>query len=116
MYMIFFVFHDPSRLDELLTAWQDAGISGATILESTGMYRQILRHVPMRYLFGDIEDDSNQTLISIVESREIVLRCLAAVEQIIGDLDQPHTGIFAAWPLEIVKGLDKPPVPPDKEV
>jgi hypothetical protein len=32
-------------------------------------------------------------------------QCLALTESVIGDLSQPDTGIFAAWPLSLVKGL-----------
>ena len=37
MFMILFVLHDPEKLDDILTAWEEAGVSGVTILPSTGL-------------------------------------------------------------------------------
>ena len=39
MKLILFVLHDPEKLRELLDAWTEAGISGATVLYSTGLGR-----------------------------------------------------------------------------
>ncbi len=49
MYMLMFVLDDPGRLDPVLEAWEQVGIRGVTIIESTGIHRrrQIL---PMRYV------------------------------------------------------------------
>jgi hypothetical protein len=33
--------------------------------------------------------------------------CLQATEALVGDLSGPNTGVFAAWPLALVKGLPK---------
>lgn len=107
MYMIMLVLDNPNQLDALLTAWDGVGVRGATIIESTGIHRLRHAHVPMRYVFtspGPVEE-GHLTLFVIVESEALVQSCLAATERITGDLDGPDTGVFAAWPLAIVKGL-----------
>jgi hypothetical protein len=107
MFMIMFVLDDPSQLDALLETWEKAGIRGATIVESTGIHRRRKRILPMRYVFqttGDVEE-SHYTLFVIVESDRLVQACLHATEQLVGNLDEPNTGVFAAWPLAVVKGL-----------
>jgi hypothetical protein len=107
MFMIMFVLDDPGRLDDLLEAWEGAGIRGATIVESTGIHRRRLRIPPMRYVFqttGNVEVN-HYTLFAIVESEDIVEACLRVTESLVGDLDKPNTGIFSAWPLAVVKGL-----------
>jgi hypothetical protein len=112
MYMVMCVLDGLGRLDAVLQAWEEAGIRGATILESTGIQRRQKRILPMRYVFqtvGNIEE-SHFTLLAIVESHEVVQACLQATERLVGDLDDPNTGIFAAWPLAVVKGL-----PPARE-
>lgn len=109
MYMIMFVLDKMSRLNEVLEAWEKVGIRGATIIESTGIHRIRRRLIPMRYVLptsGSIAvEEGNYTLLVIVDSAELVQACLLATEQIVGDLDQPHTGVFAAWPLAVVKGV-----------
>ncbi len=39
MSLILFILHDPEKLRALLDAWRGAGVSGATVLFSTGMGR-----------------------------------------------------------------------------
>ena len=39
MSMILFVLHDSEKLREVLDAWEEAGISGATVLFNTGIGR-----------------------------------------------------------------------------
>jgi len=107
MFMIMFVLDDPDHLDAVLKTWEEVGIRGATIIESTGIHRRRRQILPMRYVFPSTRnvEESHYTLFAIVESDDVVQLCLQATEQLLGDLDEPNTGVFAAWPLVIVKGL-----------
>jgi len=107
MYMIMFVLDNPDLLDQVLDAWESAGIRGATIVESTGIQRLRKQSIPMRYLFqssGSVEE-GHLTLFVIVDSETMVQACLEASEKIVTDLDGPNTGVFAAWPLTVVRGV-----------
>jgi nitrogen regulatory protein P-II 1 len=113
MYMIFYVLNDPERLDDMLDAWTKAGIKGITFIESTGYARRHhrLNPVPMRYVFNNMMPDLEQgqyVLMSLVDAWEDVESCLKATEGLVGSLDEPNSGVFAAWPLALVRGLDKP--------
>ncbi len=112
MYMILFVLDDPHRLDDTLAAWEQAGITGVTILESTGINRRRRVSLPMRYLFEGSQavEEGHVTLLAIVPDMAIVQRCLQETEALIGNLDLPNTGVLAAWPLALVKGV--PPQTP----
>lgn len=107
MYMILLVLDEPHKLDQVLTTWEEIGIRGATIIESTGIQRLRKKSIPMRYLFQTptLIEEGHLTLLVIVDSEQMVHACLQATEQIVGHLDQPHTGVFAAWPLAIVRGI-----------
>lgn len=111
MYMVMFVLDNPDQLDAVLEAWRAIGVSGVTILESTGMHRRTVgrgRHLPLRYDFAQTQAgvvETHCTLFVIVPDRDMAAQCLAAVEQMVGDLDEPQTGVLAAWPLDIVKGV-----------
>ena len=112
MYMVMYVLDNPRRLDEILDAWRAAGASGATIMESTGTHRRQARRarLHLRYAFEGLEEhdlEDHYTLFTIVPDEEMVQRCIEAVERVVGDLSAPHTGILAAWPLTVVKGLTK---------
>jgi hypothetical protein len=111
MYMILFVLDDPDRLDELLQGWESVGIRGATIIESTGINRLRRSYAPFRYIFGAHQsEEGHLTLVAVVPDEQFVKTCLQATEALIGDLDQPNTGIFTAWPLSLVKGVPQSPV------
>ena len=106
MFMIMFILDDPDLLDQILNAWSDAQVSGVTIVESTGFQRHQHKHIPMRYSYGsDPGEKGNITLFAIVSSEAIVQGCLSATERITGDLNDPDTGVFASWPLSVVKGV-----------
>lgn len=107
MYMVMLVLDDNKRLEEVLAAWVQLGIPGSTIIESSGLYRHQSTTVPMRYRYGENFSDEavNTTLLSIVENEESIQKCLNSVEQIVGDLNNPDTGVFCAWPLSMTKGI-----------
>jgi hypothetical protein len=116
MYMVMLVLDDPSRLDAVVDAWAGVGISGATILESTGIYRHraARRRVHARYNFagaGTAGEFGNYTLFAVVPDEAVARRCLEVVEGVVGDLDGPNTGVLAAWPLAMIKG-----VPPETSI
>jgi hypothetical protein len=104
--MILFVLDDPEKLNTVLQAWETAGIGGVTILESTGLHRVQRKFIPMRYVPALIPEEENHlTLLAITPDEAHVRAALAAAEGVVGDLSNPNTGIFAAWPLSVVKGL-----------
>ena len=106
MYMIFFVLDDPDRLDKILQSWEAVGIRGVTIIESTGINRLRRSYTPFRYIFSaNQSEEGHLTLVAVVPNEQIVHACLQATEALIGDLNQPHTGVFTAWPLSLVKGV-----------
>ena len=101
------VLDNPDQLDDVLVAWEKAGIRGATIVESTGIQRLRRKNVSMRYFFQTpgFTEEGHLTLFVIVEGEQMVQDCLHATERIVTDLDGPNTGVFAAWPLAYVRGV-----------
>ena len=108
MYMVMFVLNDPDRLNEILEAWERAEIRGATIIESTGLHRQRRKFIPMRYVSPIFTDEeSHLTVITLVKNEDMIQACLKATESVVGNLDSRNTGIFTAWPVAFIKGLDQ---------
>lgn len=107
MYMVFCVIDDPTKLDKVLAALEKGGIGGATIFESSGMHRHQKKHLPLPYLYApmDTNEMDNVTVVMIVEDQAAVTKCQTIVEEVLGDLNQPDTGIFAAWKLDMTKGI-----------
>lgn len=107
MYMVMLVLDDIKHLDKVLDAWVHLGIPGSTIIESSGLFRHQSESIPMRYRYGENQagEKDNITLLSIVENEDCVRKCLDSAEQIVGDLNNPNTGVFCAWPLFTTKGI-----------
>ena len=111
MHMILFVLDDPEQLDAVLDAWNEIGVSGVTIIESTGINRRRrARQVGAPFMAGinrlmSGDQESHFTLFTIVDHVDLVEKCTIAAEQIVGDLNAPNSGVLAAWPLTYVKGV-----------
>jgi nitrogen regulatory protein PII len=112
MKMILFVLNDPMRLLDLLKAWKEAGVSGATVLSSTGMGRinqsMALRDdLPLMPSLSDFfvqSEDLSRTIFTVVQE-DLVGRILKVTEEIVGDLDEPGNGILVVLPIDTVHGL-----------
>lgn len=113
MYMIFFVLHDPMKLDDVLSAWDKAGVTGVTILPSTGMARRREKGIwvdeipliPSLLDFKEFDEKTNRTLVTIVKDDEMVAKVVQATESVTGDLDLPNTGILTVLPISQAYGL-----------
>ena len=115
MYMIFFVLHDANWLKDVLDVWHNVGVGGITILPSTGLQRlqnnmAFRDDLPLMPSLDDLlqdEETLNRTLFTIVPTTEMVDKVVAATEELIGDLNEPNTGILAVIQLAKVYGLDR---------
>ncbi len=115
MKMILFVLHDPARLGALLDAWKKAGAGGVTVLLSTGAgrirqsasFRDDIPLMPSVSDFYEREESLSRTLFTVVQDEATVRRIQAATREVVGDLEQPDTGLFAVLPVEQAAGLEK---------
>ena len=114
MYMVLFVLDDPDQLEQVLEAWDKIGVSGVTIIESTGINRlRRARQVGSPFMAGinrlmSGDQEMHYTLLTIVRTEAVIQQCVSAAETIVGDLSEPNTGVLAAWPLGYVKGVPLP--------
>jgi len=115
MKLILFVLHDPEKLKELLDAWKVAGVSGATVLFSTGMgrihqspaLRDDLPLMPSLEDFLPSPERLSRTVFTVIEDEEIVKKVIAATQEVVGDLNEPDRGLLIVLPAEQVFGLRK---------
>ncbi len=112
MKMLMFVLQDAEKLLDMLTAWKETGVSGATVLFSTGMGRlhltaPLLDDLPLMPSLNDfyVHDETlSRTVFTIIHD-EMVEKIIAVTEQIVGDLSKPGTGILVVLPIDSVHGL-----------
>ena len=115
MFMIIFVLHDTALLNDILNAWEESGVSGATVIPSTGMarirqrpgFRDDLPLIPSAEDLLERWEETNRTLFTLVPDQAKVDAVVAATLRVTGDLDQPNTGILAVLPVAQVYGLNR---------
>ena len=111
-YMLIMVLDDTRHLNQVLQAWRGAGVLGVTIMESTGINRVLPREVPNPGFMGFSQllgtgRVGHQTLFAVIDSMEIAETAVTATETVLGDLNQPHTGIIFAVPVAKTWGMPK---------
>ena len=113
MYMLMMVLDDSEHLNGVLKAWMDAGVPGVTILESTGVNRVLPREQagPMfagfSQFFGTGRVGHN-TIFAVIESMEIAETAVKATETVVGNLNDPHTGVVFVVPVAKTWGFPEP--------
>ena len=95
-------------LDDVLSYFVEAGISGATVIDSVGMGR-IIATMPIFAGFRDLmvgNRPTNKTILAVVDGG-VVPELIAGVERIVGDLAVPGTGLVFTLPVNHVQGIGK---------
>ncbi len=108
MKLMVLVLNKEEYLDRVLAAYVEAGISGATILDSEGMGRFLTYEVP---LFADFKSfmkgnkPYNKTILSIIRDESAVGRLEELLKEILGGLESPGTGILFTVPVDYAVGM-----------
>lgn len=105
---------------EVAEAWEAAGAPGATLIESHGLHNlrertknvELPLFVSMAQVLRQVEQ-TNQTLLCVVDTDSMVDRMMEIAAQILGDLHKPNTGIAFVLDVERTFGL-QPSRPPSK--
>ncbi len=108
MQLLVVILNKEEYLDELLTAFLEIGIRGATIIDSVGMGRIISQDVTifsgLRSLF-DTKRPANKTIFSVIEDDALVEDAIQIFEKICGSLDDSGTGVLFTLPVNRAIGL-----------
>lgn len=110
IHLLVLVLNKIEVLDSILERFMEIGISGATIIDTTGMGRTLAYNdnIP---IFGGLHKlfenchPSNKTVFSVIKSDDMLERAIKVVEEEIGDLNDPGVGILFTLPINYAKGL-----------
>jgi nitrogen regulatory protein P-II 1 len=114
--LVSLVVHDCGMCDELVHAWVEAGVTGLTLLDSSGLSQHLQREgiaddIPLfpsvRRLLKETEQTS-RTVFSVVDDEFDLDRLVAVTERVLGRLSEPETGILFVTPVTRVVGLRGP--------
>lgn len=108
MKLLVFVLNKEEYLEDVLEAYVEAGVAGATILDSEGMGRFLAYEVP---IFADFKEfikgnkPYNKTILSVIRNEAVVEKLKRLVDEVVGGLDNPGTGIMFTIPVDWSTGL-----------
>ncbi len=101
------VLNKTEYLNKILEGFYDKNIRGATIIDSTGMGQTLSCKMPVfggiRHLFEDCRPH-NLTIFSVLDDEHVRI-AKEVVKEVLGNIDEPGTGIMFALPLDFVSGL-----------
>ncbi|WP_353893227.1 hypothetical protein PRVXH_002643 [Proteinivorax hydrogeniformans] len=111
MRLLIAIINDPDKVVDILDEFYDENIKGGTVIESAGMAHIIADHVPFFSRFAELDQGKdptcNKTIFVVVENDEAREKAIKAIESVIGDLNEPDTGIALTVPLDFCKGIVK---------
>ena len=112
MQVYFLVLNKVECLETLMERMMSEGLSGATVLESTGMMKVLTDEDLDQPMFGILrkilnpERKGSKTLFIVLRDEQLPL-VRSIVDEVTGGLDQPDTGIAFSVPTVYVEGLAK---------
>ncbi len=108
MKLLVFILNKEELLEEVLEAYVEAGIDGATMFDSEGMGRFLAYEVPLFAGFKEFMKGNkpyNKTIISVVTDDEVIKRVRVLIDEVVGGLKNPGTGIMFTLPIDWAAGL-----------
>ncbi len=106
MKLLVLVLNKEEYLDNILEAFVEVGITGATILDSVGMGHKLAYEIP---IFAGLRktiktSNFNKTIFSVVSNDEVLEEAIKLIDEIM-DLNEPGSCLLFVVPLLMVKGL-----------
>lgn len=112
MQILLIVLNQTEKLNKLLIEFLDDGISGATILKSSGLIKTLLeskeqypQYDSVKHIIDDETERGESNTIVMALSDEKIEKAKAAVRRVVGDLTQPDTAIMLTIPAISAEGL-----------
>lgn len=114
MNILFLVLNETEYLDEILDAFIDVGVRGATILESQGMGSALTnggQDIPFFGALRTLLDNAkpyNKTIFTVIEDDIVLKNAIEAVQDILGDMTSPGVGLMFTLPVGSIHGMTRP--------
>lgn len=111
MHLLIFVLEQNTLLPEILEKLYKVGVTGTTVLNSVGMGRLLVQYGRTSPVGNLIKEKlrkgnyTNKTLFAVIRSEEILDKAIETIDEVVGDLEKPDTGILFTIKLDRVVGL-----------
>ncbi len=115
--LIVTVLMDIQLCDDVIHAWEEAGVTGATILDSMGMRHMMEGHVhrddlPLMPSLRNLLESgefNHRTIFSVVPDDFDVDGLIRRTEALVGDFDESNSGFLFVVPVTKTRGLYRKP-------
>ncbi|MFZ0389914.1 MAG: P-II family nitrogen regulator [Calditrichia bacterium] len=107
MKLLVFILNQEEHLEEVLEAFIELQIQGATILDSVGMGAILAQDIPIFAGFRNLMQGSrpaNKTILTVIPE-DLVNPAVKAIEQVVGSLEKPGTGLVFTLDIDNISGL-----------
>lgn len=109
MKLMVIILNKVEALEPMLARFADLRIGGATILNSTGMARALADYMDDSFLGAlravlDPDRDENKTILTVLRDEQVP-DAVEAIEDTVGSLDEPDTGIVFTLPVDFMRGI-----------
>ena len=111
MELLVLVIDRGDKLDSILSGFIELGVTGATIIESQGMVRELTKESATTPVFAGLQDliansrPQSSTVFSVIETREKLDAAIQMIKDKCGDMTNPGTGILFTIPINRAVGL-----------
>ena len=102
MYLLFAVIENEDLLDELITGWMDLGVTGATVIETTGALQLITQHIPIFAGLRSLTSGGgrhNKTIFTAINTDDLLNTAVSFLENLCAETGKPHQGVYFVTPL-----------------
>jgi hypothetical protein len=111
MQLMVMVLNRVEVLDSLLERFMEDGICGATILNSTGMVRELAKSGDDFPIFGTLRmlinpDRKESKTLFMVLTDEKVEKAKKIIRDIVGDLSEPDSAVVFTLPVLSTEGVE----------
>lgn len=112
MQVLFLILNETKYLDDILEAFVEVGVKGATIVDSQGMGSALAanpnQHIPLFGYLKNLMDDAhpyNKTIFTVLNGDDLVEKVVKAVNDVVGDINRPGVGFMFTIPVGNVYGI-----------
>jgi len=115
MKLLIFVLNHTEKLEDVVSAYVELGIPGATIVDSVGLGSVLSRELPIFAAFQSLMRESrasNKMLLSVVEDDLDEAAVVQVLEDICGPLSRSGGGLLFTVPVGSAYGFRTDEAPP----
>ena len=102
------IIEKEERLEDVLEALLEEGITGASILDARGMFEYMADEIPLFAGFRTLIQGNNPTnkmILSVVPDQATLTLAMDTIQSVYGDFSLPNTGIMFSLDIGDTRGL-----------